>query len=101
MIHSPQGSTTALRNCLECGEPTTGSVGAAGIRWSFLCQPCKNSADGALADRVKAVAAAFRETCAICDRLSYGNRLCPLCTDENYRDRCDPPPHKDRVGDES
>ncbi len=37
----------ARKRCKLCGEPTTGSVGAAGIRWSFICQPCKNREDRA------------------------------------------------------
>ncbi len=47
---------TYKRNCLACGSPTTGSVGAAGVRWSALCQKCKDAADKELLDRVKAFA---------------------------------------------
>lgn len=38
---------TDKRPCVECGTPTTGSVGAAGIRWPMLCQKCKDHADAA------------------------------------------------------
>ena len=37
-----------LRNCMLCGKSTTGSVGAAGIKWSMICQPCKDVEDAAL-----------------------------------------------------
>lgn len=37
----------ATKLCKLCGSATTGSVGAAGIRWSFICQPCKNAEDRA------------------------------------------------------
>lgn len=36
----------------ECGSRTSGSVGAAGIRWSNVCQSCKDLADGQLARRL-------------------------------------------------
>lgn len=42
------------RPCIECGDMTTGSVGAAGIRWPALCQPCKDQADGDLSSRIRA-----------------------------------------------
>jgi len=37
-----------------CGNPTEGSVGAAGIPWSFICQPCKDEEDQALARQLQA-----------------------------------------------
>lgn len=46
---------TPLRYCKLCGCLTTGSVGAAGLRWPFLCQPCKDREDGALAEYVEAL----------------------------------------------
>lgn len=42
--------------CKLCGEPTTGSTGAAGIRWPFLCQPCKDSEDAALLASLRSAA---------------------------------------------
>lgn len=42
--------------CKLCGVPTTGSVGAAGLRWPFLCQACKDSEDAALAHMITAQA---------------------------------------------
>lgn len=43
-----------LNPCMECGELTAGSVGAAGLRWKRLCQFCKDKADGCLSSRIKA-----------------------------------------------
>jgi hypothetical protein len=45
-----------VRHCLECGAVTRGSIGAAGIRWRSVCQPCKDAADSALAGSVRALA---------------------------------------------
>jgi len=42
-----------MKNCILCGAPTMGSVGAAGLRWSFICQPCKDSEDAALLLRIE------------------------------------------------
>lgn len=38
----------SVRECMECGKETTGSIGAAGIPWKMLCQSCKDNADNAL-----------------------------------------------------
>jgi len=37
----------SLVNCVLCNRLTNGSVGAAGIRWSRICQPCKDQEDAA------------------------------------------------------
>lgn len=42
-----------LKHCILCGEPTNGSIGAAGLVWTNCCQNCKNHEDEALAFRVK------------------------------------------------
>jgi len=42
-----------MDKCLICHQPTTGSVGAAGIKWARICQPCKDKEDKALWDQVK------------------------------------------------
>ena len=34
-----------MNKCILCGQPTTGSVGAAGIHWASICQACKDKAD--------------------------------------------------------
>lgn len=31
--------------CWKCNIPTNGSVGAAGLRWSHICQKCKDKED--------------------------------------------------------
>ena len=31
--------------CIECRQPTTGSIGQAGYYWPYLCQKCKDEAD--------------------------------------------------------
>jgi hypothetical protein len=41
-----------MSNCILCGELTNGSIGAAGIKWSCIFQPCKDKEDNALADRL-------------------------------------------------
>lgn len=34
--------------CINCNQPTNGSIGAAGIAWPMICQPCKDKADNDL-----------------------------------------------------
>ena len=41
-----------MKKCILCGKPTAGSVGAAGLRWSFICQSCKDTEDKALEQRI-------------------------------------------------
>ncbi len=41
-----------MKNCILCGKPTEGSIGAAGIKWSCICQPCKDAEDKVLADKL-------------------------------------------------
>lgn len=38
--------------CVICGNETTGSVGAAGIHWSCICQPCKDVEDNTLKQQI-------------------------------------------------
>jgi len=47
----------AMKHCILCGTLTAGSVGAAGLRWSCICQPCKDEEDGALLAGIRAQAA--------------------------------------------
>ena len=42
-----------MKQCILCGEQTIGSVGAAGIKWSCICQHCKDKEDNALLDRLQ------------------------------------------------
>jgi len=41
--------------CIICGKETEGSIGRAGIRWSCICQPCKDREDEALKRSLEAV----------------------------------------------
>ena len=43
-----------MKLCMLCGVPTEGSIGAAGIKWTMLCQPCKDEEDGALSKTLAA-----------------------------------------------
>jgi len=42
-----------MRNCILCGEQTSGSIGAAGYKWSFICQSCKDSEDSYVETAIK------------------------------------------------
>ena len=42
-----------MKNCILCGKETEGSVGAAGIKWSMICQSCKDIEDTTLLNRIK------------------------------------------------
>ena len=42
-----------MKNCILCSQPTEGSIGAAGIRWQFICQNCKNEEDELLERKIK------------------------------------------------
>ena len=37
-----------MKTCILCGQETSGSIGAAGYSWSFICQPCKDAEDKGL-----------------------------------------------------
>lgn len=37
-----------MKNCILCGKETNGSIGKAGISWSFICQKCKDEEDSGL-----------------------------------------------------
>jgi len=41
-----------MKHCLLCNCETQGSTGAAGIKWSMICQECKDKEDKALETRV-------------------------------------------------
>lgn len=60
-----------MKLCMLCGNPTNGSVGAAGIHWSFICQPCKDDEDKALSDSLKLQA---KVTDAVISLLSGGGK---------------------------
>ena len=50
----------SIHMCMLCGQPTTGSIGAAGIRWTKICQPCKDKEDAALNRNLTALASALK-----------------------------------------
>lgn len=56
-----------MKKCKLCGQGTTGSVGAAGIRWSFICQPCKNAEDRAALVSLGAAPVTTRQVRALAD----------------------------------
>ena len=49
-----------MRKCILCGEMTTGSVGAAGLQWPMICQPCKDKEDQALAASINVQATVIK-----------------------------------------
>ena len=56
-----------MKKCILCGEMTEGSIGAAGIRWSIICQTCKDREDTELA---RLVASVTKGVDMICDALN-------------------------------
>jgi hypothetical protein len=42
-----------MKPCKLCGVETNGSIGAAGIQWTSICQPCKDKEDKAALEQVK------------------------------------------------
>lgn len=44
-----------MTTCLGCGKQTSGSVGAAGLRWPNVCPSCKSAADAELHQQCVAV----------------------------------------------
>jgi len=48
-----------MRKCILCGQETKGSIGAARIKWTIICQPCKDREDKALAEKIRLDAKMF------------------------------------------
>lgn len=48
-----------MKPCILCGTLTPGSIGAAGLRWSSICQPCKDAEDAALFAQVQSYAVSW------------------------------------------
>lgn len=44
------------KNCILCGKETEGSIGAAGIKWSCICQPCKDQEDAIVLGQINHLA---------------------------------------------
>lgn len=56
VVHEkPVTALVKQKLCVECRQPTTGSIGQAGYYWPYLCQTCKDEADGVLNVSVKNV----------------------------------------------
>ena len=56
-----------MRNCILCGKLTKGSIGKAGIKWTIICQKCKDREDTELARLVTSVT---KSVDMICDALN-------------------------------
>lgn len=41
-----------MTTCELCGDLTSGSIGAAGMHWHNICQPCKDKEDTALLAKI-------------------------------------------------
>ena len=41
-----------MEECILCGTLTRGSVGAAGLRWTSICQICKDREDASLGEKI-------------------------------------------------
>ena len=44
-----------MKKCILCSEMTKGSIGAAGIKWSHICQQCKDLEDSVLLQKLQVV----------------------------------------------
>ena len=42
-----------MKECILCNKQTEGSIGAAGIKWPNICQPCKDKEDTMLLRRIE------------------------------------------------
>lgn len=70
-----------IRTCRLCGKPTMGSIGAAGLRWKTICQPCKDSEDKALEQRIAGMTTGMRTVDPKVGK-------CPRCGGETHRFDC-------------
>jgi len=50
-----------MKTCILCGKQTKGSIGAAGIKWDCICQPCKDKEDQVLAARLQGMATIIKQ----------------------------------------
>ena len=50
-----------MQKCLLCGKITLGSIGKAGIKWSCICQECKDKEDEALSKRMDTTARSLKK----------------------------------------
>lgn len=56
-----QPEPKSTKKCILCGKETTGSIGRAGIKWSMICQPCKDREDDALSRQLDASGQAIKK----------------------------------------
>ena len=76
-----------MKNCILCGKQTNGSVGVSGIKWSMLCQDCKDKEDAKLEQRLKDVhISLFGKECPACKKIHIDVRL--KDTYEGYTNLC-------------
>jgi hypothetical protein len=74
MKSNHRGETMSETKCILCGVLTSGSIGAAGYHWDFLCQSCKDVEDKALKDMVDTH---NKVTGAVLGKLVPDAPLCP------------------------
>jgi len=53
---SAKNETKTKTKCIICGKDTSGSIGRAGIKWSMICQECKDKADNDLLNSMRPIA---------------------------------------------
>ncbi len=70
-------SIPTRKTCMGCGQPTTGSTGAAGLKWNNLCQPCKDAADAQVVRTLEATVKAFPFNLPACFKPK--TKECPVC----------------------
>lgn len=74
--------------CRLCGEETTGSTGAAGIRWPSICQRCKDAEDAAIDKRLATQQAAAGDA-MIGPISNYDSWKLPSPEDDDHHDEED------------
>ena len=56
-----------MKNCILCGKLTNGSTGKAGIKWSIICQSCKDIEDEILVKRIECGSKAINKIMEVCN----------------------------------
>jgi hypothetical protein len=49
------------KTCLLCRQQTNGSVGASGIKWSNVCQTCKDIEDNIAKQQIKSLVYLYKQ----------------------------------------
>ena len=55
LCNQSTSGTGKRKKCILCGEMTKGSTGAAGIKWSTICQRCKDLEDDILLQKLQVI----------------------------------------------